>query len=1487
MTPERQRAQAEFSTNGHTRNGDAKQKSFDEVARLEELVGNVLCSRDDLFRRLCGSRTDVDSECDYPSTATVELYRTLFDRDPIGKRVVELLPKESWQMSPLVYEDESSEDATPFEQAWDDLGKQLSGGSSWYKDEQGSTVWEYLLRADILSGIGSFGIILLSIDDGRNLQDPVDGIELLTNGKGDSPITNEERELIQEYDVHGKVRVKDKEGNITSNAANSKPIQTYVNSPQTSTRPAPPISNDSSGWAPTKSVFGSPFVPGTDQQYSDFGIGQVKPMAYGGASPLGTDQQYFSVQFGPSEQLPTPSKRQHKLQFMRCFDESLVQVVRYEWNINNPRFGQPVMYRVTLNDPRQQQSGVGLSLATVYVHWSRVLHIADNLTSSEIFGTPRMQACLNAILDIKKVRGGSAQMYWAGAFPGLSIETNPQLGGDVEVDVTATQTQIQDYYSSLRRALVLMGMTAKSLAPQVSDPTAQIAVQTESICIAIGCPVRVFKGSERGEQASSQDDSKWNDRLRHRQLFYITPRIIVGLIDRLIMLGVLPEPQRAPMNAVQAGSDVAKKTAARKQRDALKKQQQTTPDPSGDPSQQLDEEGQPAPVDESQDQSTTFPAQNQRMPRGWRVENRVRYIKTYTYNADTGEEEDGPPKQVQSTVVSTPGGYSIEWPDLDSTSKQVRSSIATANTASLAQFIQGGIENLMAPADFLTKVMYFSEEEAAAILENAHSHLEDVNPEVDDSEVVAGHGVVTPAPEPPPPAPMTQVQPGYSLADPETGEIISTAPGKASMIVPPISIRGGGGPPQFGGGKKPPGQSQQQQVGSEQAAKPNQNKQNANPNHDERGRFSSVSGGKAARDSVHKQGEEFEHQQKPANEQGRGKQSIIGDTSVGVEAAHKAYFDKSNAFYRMASKLRDEEKNVVEKISHKVSDKFHSMEARYGHNGAIAVMAGMAVALPIPIPGTMLVPIGIAEGVRALDHAVHGKAKSNPAVVNFFNDLLLNSWSDQAREAALAARQAGRLKESNKALKASEKARERGTSEAHIKAGQRHETAAEAYDRKIQKLNQPKSPLITEEYEQTLRYRLERAATAHRFTALGHFHRARNPLEFSHNITSEEWNDGKNAADNGHSSPDLDTLTKEALDFITKLAQQYREPVPQVDENQLREAIQQQLEARHEAVDNANPNHDKLGRFSSSSTGSEVVLPSSMIVPKSEPIPSFRLSGDGKLHLSDLEQSDFSAELDNDEPMPDPNIDTTGWVPTKALSREGSALQTASSTFKKRLGGGANDSFIVTLEDGTKGVWKPAKGEAYLRPNIDPGTYYRREAAASSVAHVIGLDDLVPLTVERMVNGEIGSFQKFIPKAENANEVAYSKMFDGANDLARAAAFDALVYNTDRHTGNWMLTGLGPKSNGVNSGEGHLELIDNGLAFPTDQAHFKSFLYDAAVAHELRVPEEVADWNMRDIRKVLEAHKIEEDAIAGVESRLAKLKKAAISGAYFSQRGLI
>ncbi len=391
---------------------DVRNRVFEMMDRI---TGNIVTSRANFFREMTDPRRDIDDACGYPKgTITAHAYQQLYDRLSTAARVVEVLPKESWQVQPVVYEEESAAVITEFEEAWTELPRQIEGEESYYDGDRGTLIWEYLSRIDELSGVGQYGILFLGLDDGLPLSKPA---------------------------------------NLTGS-------------------------------------------------------------------------------------------RKSKLLYLRNFPESLAPIQKFEQNPRNPRFGKPVLYQLKFNDPEEFESASTLPTSTVDVHWTRVIHVADNLWGNEVFGVPRMQTVYNHLLDVKKLYGGSAEMYWAGAFPGLSVETDPGQGGDVDVDTESIRDAIEKYINGLNRYLFFVGAQTKSLSPQVVDPTPQIMVLLQAICIKLGIPMRIFMGSERGEMASSQDDAKWNERLKKRQRDYTTPKVIVPFVNRLISAGVLPKPKR-------------------------------------------------------------------------------------------------------------------------------------------------------------------------------------------------------------------------------------------------------------------------------------------------------------------------------------------------------------------------------------------------------------------------------------------------------------------------------------------------------------------------------------------------------------------------------------------------------------------------------------------------------------------------------------------------------------------------------------------------------------------------------------------------------------------------------------------------------------------------------------------------------------------------------------------------------------------------------
>ncbi len=365
-----------------------------------EILANAVQTRAQLISQIIdGGGKDLNTSCGYPSSIEATDYENFYSREGVAARVVDVWPEESWSIPPLVYEVEDPNKVTEFEKVWTEVSEEQN-------------LLSILARADTLSGIGRFGVLLLGIDDGEDLEVPVDGVSLKGNER------------------------------------------------------------------------------------------------------IGGD------------------KVNRSLLYIRPFQESVVEITETEKDVSNPRFGLPVMYNIFFID--------GANSFSKKVHWHRVIHLADKREMSDTFGTPRMQKSYNRLLDVRKVLGGSGEMFWKGGFPGYSFEAD----NDAELDLTSLRSEMQNYFLGLQRSLAMQGGKIKSLAPQVADPKSHLECQMNAIAISEGIPKRILFGSEQGELASSQDTKTWNRRLKKRQEQYITPLVIRPFIDRLIALAVLPTVER-------------------------------------------------------------------------------------------------------------------------------------------------------------------------------------------------------------------------------------------------------------------------------------------------------------------------------------------------------------------------------------------------------------------------------------------------------------------------------------------------------------------------------------------------------------------------------------------------------------------------------------------------------------------------------------------------------------------------------------------------------------------------------------------------------------------------------------------------------------------------------------------------------------------------------------------------------------------------------
>jgi len=225
----------------------------------------------------------------------------------------------------------------------------------------------------------------------------------------------------------------------------------------------------------------------------------------------------------------------NKLLYIKPFGEKSAQIKTWITNPKDPRFGKPELYCIEIADIASGSSSF------VDVHYTRVLHIIQDPLESDVYGTPVLESVFNRLMDLEKIVGGDAEMFWRGARPGFEGKVDPeyQMTAQMKEDL---KDQISEYENNLRRILINEGVELNALAQQIADPTTHVDASLTMISAVTGIPKRVLSGSERGELSSAQDSSEWKDYVQTRREDYAEPILVRVLVDRLIELGILPTP---------------------------------------------------------------------------------------------------------------------------------------------------------------------------------------------------------------------------------------------------------------------------------------------------------------------------------------------------------------------------------------------------------------------------------------------------------------------------------------------------------------------------------------------------------------------------------------------------------------------------------------------------------------------------------------------------------------------------------------------------------------------------------------------------------------------------------------------------------------------------------------------------------------------------------------------------------------------------------
>lgn len=249
--------------------------------------------------------------------------------------------------------------------------------------------------------------------------------------------------------------------------------------------------------------------------------------------------------------------------YIKPFAEDRAQVEKLVEDESDPRFGQPLAYRIKIGgEARVEQDGYVSRIATttatkeVIVHWTRVIHFAQGLLEDDIYGIPFLRSIFNYLIDLQKIVSAGGEGAWNRADPGIQFDLDPEFPFSVDEGKDGNPTfeevtkdlrlQIRERQDGLRKDLMTSGVTMKELQTPVQNFGQNVDSVISLICSTKGIPQNQFKGAEEGKLQSIKDRNNWNDNVGI-VMSSVGTTVVRMFIDRLVEHGYLIRPTEYEM----------------------------------------------------------------------------------------------------------------------------------------------------------------------------------------------------------------------------------------------------------------------------------------------------------------------------------------------------------------------------------------------------------------------------------------------------------------------------------------------------------------------------------------------------------------------------------------------------------------------------------------------------------------------------------------------------------------------------------------------------------------------------------------------------------------------------------------------------------------------------------------------------------------------------------------------------------------------------
>lgn len=224
--------------------------------------------------------------------------------------------------------------------------------------------------------------------------------------------------------------------------------------------------------------------------------------------------------------------------------EDQLRVTMWDSDTTSPGYGQPLMYQhqsrcVTTGDNQ------GQPIEWADVHPSRVQILAEGSVSDMFDGVPLLRAGFNALVDLEKISGGSAESYLKNSARTLVFQYDKDTslgiisnGGDASGVRAAHEEQARALNRNQDASIVMQGGTASTLQTATHDPKPSFEVAANLFAASVRIPFTILFGQQTGRLASDEDKADFAARASSRQANELSP-MLEQFIRRMQAAGII------------------------------------------------------------------------------------------------------------------------------------------------------------------------------------------------------------------------------------------------------------------------------------------------------------------------------------------------------------------------------------------------------------------------------------------------------------------------------------------------------------------------------------------------------------------------------------------------------------------------------------------------------------------------------------------------------------------------------------------------------------------------------------------------------------------------------------------------------------------------------------------------------------------------------------------------------------------------------------